>query len=99
MSGSIRVIAHFAVQPEHVDDFIAAARATLVEPTLGEPGCIEYQLCRDVADPTRFAMVETWESEQALAVHLAQDSLQAAVAKLMPWAAEAPSIQRVRPLA
>ena len=94
--GPIRVVARFAVKPECVDDFIATARRTMVEPTLGEPGCIEYDLCQDQADPTRFAMVETWESEEALATHLAQESLQQAVGALMPMAAEPPTIQRVR---
>ncbi len=94
--GRIRVVAHFAVQPDKVDEFIRAASATLVEPTRKEPGCLQYQLCQDVADPTRFAMVEEWESEEHLATHLAQESLQAAVAALGPMAAEAPTVQRMR---
>jgi quinol monooxygenase YgiN len=92
----IRVVARFAVKPECVDDFIEAARRTMVEPTRKEPGCIEYDLCQDQADPTRFAMIETWEDEASLGAHLAQDSLQSAVAALMPLAAEPPTIQRVR---
>jgi len=92
----IRVVARFAVKPDCVDAFIEAARRTMVEPTLGEPGCIEYDLCQDAADPTRFAMIETWEDEASLGVHLAQESLQAAVGALMPMAVEPPSIQRVR---
>ncbi len=94
--GRIRVVARFAVRSECVDAFIEAARRTMVEPTLGEPGCIEYDLCQDQADPTRFAMIETWEDEASLAVHLAQESLQAAVGELTPMAAEPPTIQRVR---
>ena len=92
----IRVVARFAVKPECVDDFIEAARRTMVEPTLTEPGCIEYDLCQDQADPTQFAMIETWEDEASLAVHLGQESLQSAVGALMPMAAEPPSVQRVR---
>jgi len=94
--GRIRVVARFAVKPESVEAFKAAARRTMVEPTLREPGCIEYDLCQDQADPTRFAMIETWEDEAALARHLAQESLQKAIGALMPMAAEAPTIQRVR---
>ena len=95
-SDSIRVVAHFAVKPEHVDAFIEAAERTLVAPTQGEPGCIEYDLWQDIAEPTRFAMVEEWESEAALATHLAQPSLQKAVGRLAPMAAEAPTVQRLR---
>jgi quinol monooxygenase YgiN len=92
----IRVVARFAVKPECVDDFIEAARRTMVAPTRKEPGCIEYDLCQDAADPTQFAMIETWEDEDSLGVHLAQESLQSAIAALMPMAAEPPTIQRVR---
>jgi len=92
----IRVVARFAVKPDCVGAFIDAARRTMVAPTLEEPGCLEYDLCQDQADPTRFAMIETWESEAALATHLAQESLQSAVGALMPMAAEPPTIQRVR---
>jgi quinol monooxygenase YgiN len=92
----IRVVARFAVKPESVDAFVEAARRTMVEPTLAEPGCIEYDLCQDAADPTHFVMVETWEDEASLGTHLAQESLQAAIGALMPMAAEPPSIQRLR---
>ncbi len=61
-SAGIRVIATFAVRPEHVDDFVAVARATLVEPAGREAGCLQYDLCQDVTDPARFAMIEAWES-------------------------------------
>ena len=97
--GRIRVVARFAVKPECVDDFIAAARRTMVQPTLKEPGCVEYDLCQDAADPTRFAMIETWEDEASLAVHLGQESLKDAVGALMPMGSEPPTVQRVRSIA
>lgn len=93
--GQVRVVARFAVQPDRADEFIEAARRTMVEPTRKEPGCIEYDLCQDLSEPGRFVMVETWESEEALAVHLGLESLQAAVAALMPLAAEPPTVQRL----
>ena len=96
MSETVRVVARFAVKPEHLDAFVAQADATLVAPTQGEPGCIEYALWQDLEQPTRFVMVEEWESEAALATHLAQPSLQAAVGKLAPMAAEPPTVQRLR---
>jgi quinol monooxygenase YgiN len=97
-NASIRVIAQFAVRLERVDEFIAAARAALLVPTRSERGCLQYDLWQDAADPTRFAMVEAWESEEALAAHLAQPSLRAAVARLTPLAAEPPRVARFRAL-
>ncbi len=96
MADTIRVVATFAVQADKVDAFLEAAQKTLVEPTQGEPGCIEYAIWQDSADPTRFAMLEEWESEEHLAAHLAQPSLQEAVGKLAPMAAEPPTVRRLR---
>jgi len=59
---------------------------------------VQYDLCQDVADPTRFAMIEAWESEAALSTHLAQESLRAAVARLAPMAVEQPKVMRFRPV-
>jgi len=94
----IRVVAGFAVKADRVDEFIETARRTLVEPTRTEAGCIAYDLCQDVTDPTRFAMVEAWESDEALAAHLAQTALQDAVKALTPMTAGPPTIQRLRPV-
>lgn len=90
----VGVVARFAVKPEHIDEFLELARTTMVEPTLSEPGCVRYELWQDRSEPGRFAMVEEWESEQALATHLAQESLQQAVGALTPMAAEPVSMQR-----
>ena len=97
-SQEVRVVAQFAVKPECVDEFVKLARELLVGPTQSEPGCIAYELCQDLADRTRFAMVEAWESEAALAKHLSQPSLQAGLVKLAHMAAGAPSILRLRPV-
>ncbi len=91
----VGVVAHFAVQEQHVEEFVEQAQRTMVEPTLGEPGCIRYELWQDRAEPGRFAMIEEWESEAALATPLAQESLQQAVAALTPMAAEPIRMQRL----
>lgn len=95
-SERVRVLAHFTVQPEHVDAFIRGAREKLVAPTRTERGCIQYDLWQDDADPTRFTMVETWESGAALAAHLGNAALREAVMGLMPMASKPPEIHRMR---
>ena len=94
----VGVVARFAVRAEHVDAFRDEVQRTMIEPTRHEPGCLRYELWQDLAEPTRFAMVEEWESEEALATHLAQPSLQEAVAALRPMAAEPIAMQRFRQL-
>ena len=93
---TIRVVARFPVQRERVDEFAKLARSTLVEPTQREAGCLEYDIWQDTSDPTRFAMLEEWESAESLEAHLAQPSLQAAVAKLAPMADRPIEVQRLR---
>ena len=94
----VRVVAHFNVKSDRVEEFIAAARKLLVDPARTEPGCIRYDLCQDLSDPERFAMIEVWESNEALDAHLSLKSLQAAVARLMPMADGPPVVQRLRSL-
>lgn len=94
----VRVVARFKVKPGREDEFVALAREALVEPTQREPGCIAYDLFRDEADPSCFAMIEAWESADALAAHLAQPSLQEAVSKLVPLGDGAIEVRRYRSL-
>lgn len=96
--GIVHVVALFSVRPERIDAFREQASRTLVEPTQREAGCIRYELCQDLGDPSRFAMIESWESEESLQRHLAQESLQAAVAGLAPMAAGPPTVHRFRPV-
>lgn len=97
-SPSVRVIAHFTVKSEKIDEFIKAARETLVEPSRAEPGCIHYDLWQDAADPTQFAMVEAWESNEALDTHLSLQTVNAAVARLTPMGEGSPKVQRLHSL-
>lgn len=94
----VHVVATFTVKPDKVDEFIREATKSLVEPTVGEPGCIRYELCQDVAEPTRLAMIECWESDDHLKTHLSQKSLAEAIGRLQPLADGAPSVQRFRPV-
>lgn len=82
--GNVRVIAHFAVKAEHVDEFRRRALRDLVAPTRDEAGCISYELWQHTDEPTRFAMVESWRSREDLDRHLAQPSLREALTGLLP---------------
>jgi quinol monooxygenase YgiN len=96
--GTVGVVARFAIKVEEVEAFIALAQREMVAPTQKEPGCIRYELWQDRQEPTRFAMVEEWESEEALATHLSQPGLQAALRQLLPMGAEPVQMSRYRPL-
>ena len=92
----IRVIAHFTVKADKVDAFIRTSREALVIPSRKESGCIQYDLWQDASNPARFAMVEEWESNEALDTHLSLKSMQTAVARLTPMGEDRPTVQRLR---
>ena len=94
----IGVVAKLFVQEAKAAEFEKVLLDLAAKVKANEPGCIAYDLCQDLADRTRLAMVEAWESEAALAKHLGQPSLQAGLARLAPMAAGAPSLLRLRPV-
>ncbi len=90
---TVRVIARLVAFPNKVE---AAKNLLLglVEPTLQEAGCIQYDLLQNQADPTEFTFVEEWESHQALDAHLASEHIQLAIARVPELLAAGPDIRR-----
>ena len=66
----IIVTGAFTLDPADRDDFVAGMAARL-QSTRAEPGCLEYVVAADPADPSRAVLLEKWESEDALAAHAA----------------------------
>ena len=93
---TLHVVARFSLLPDKLDEFIRETTRTLVEPTLAEPGCIRYELCQDLTDPTRFAMIEAWESDAALERHLAREDLRETVTRLAVLSPGIPEVSRFR---
>jgi quinol monooxygenase YgiN len=79
-----------------VDEFVALAVRTMIEPTQTVPGCIRYEPWQDREEPERFTVIEEWESEEAQAAHLASDWLQPVIAALQPFAAAPFEMRRFR---
>jgi quinol monooxygenase YgiN len=64
----IIVTGAFTLDPADRDQFVAGMAARL-QSTRAEPGCLEYVVAADPADPARAVLLEKWESEDALAAH------------------------------
>ena len=62
------IIAHFTAKPGKEEELSAFLQG-LVEPTRREPGCVRYELNRDVDDPTTFSFVETFADRQGFDAH------------------------------
>lgn len=59
MSTPLALIAKIDALPGH-EDVVEAALLALVNPTLAENGCIQYDLHRDLEVPGRFMFYEIW---------------------------------------
>ncbi len=71
---SLKIIASITAKASDVD-FIKQEALKLIEPTKKENGCIEYQLFENKDDSNNIIFVETWESEEALELHLQSEHL------------------------
>ncbi len=74
------------------EDATKEALGSLVAPTHAEDGCILYSLHQGAADPTRFAFVERWESQEKLDAHLGSAHIAAVLAQAGDLLAEPPDI-------
>ena len=66
----IKVTAVNYVKAECVGDFLAIAKELVEKTNALDSGCIKYELCKDVNDPLRFVMLEEWEDQNSLDVHM-----------------------------
>jgi quinol monooxygenase YgiN len=89
---SLRVVARIKARAETVSE-VRELLSSLVEPTRKESGCIIYELLQNTEDPTDFTFVEEWETNEALAIHLASDHLKAIGPKLEPFVTDLPDIR------
>ena len=71
-------------RPEQAEAFEQLFRA-YVEPSRAEPGCIEYHMLRDKADPSLFVFFEVWASKDALDEHSALPHMRAFFEKRMDY--------------
>ncbi len=64
----IEIMAQGTLKPGCGETFEQLAHE-LVEKTRQEPGCISYQLCKDLSDSNTYAFLETWQDSSAIYAH------------------------------
>ena len=95
---TLRVVAHLTAKADKIEETRAALQ-TLIDPTCAEEGCIRYELMQNNAEPTDFAFVEEWSSNEALDLHLQTDHIKLVVSKAEELLAAPPDIRRYTLLA
>ena len=86
------ITAKVYLKPEHVADFIEAARA-MIDSSNAEPGCESYMLYQDPYDNTKLIFVETWKDQAAIDTHFAMPYFIAFGPKIQDWLAQPTEIK------
>ena len=77
----LTVVAVVTAKSNSIEEVKAELNA-LIEPTLKEDGCINYDLHQSIEDPALFIFHENWTSEAHLDVHLQTDHIKKCQAAL-----------------
>ncbi|MEO0966739.1 MAG: putative quinol monooxygenase [Cyanobacteria bacterium J06639_18] len=69
MSKKLTVVARIEANPGKIE-LVKAELLKLLEPTLKEAGCIQYDLHQDNENPAVFLFYENWESRELWQKHM-----------------------------
>jgi quinol monooxygenase YgiN len=64
------LVVEFRIKPEHIDAFAREIVANASASRETEPGCRQFDVCRDPANPALFFLYELYDDEAAVQAHL-----------------------------
>ena len=89
------VVVEFRIKAEHVEDFATAIADNASASLQTEPGCRQFDVCRDPADPALFFLYELYDDEAAFQAHLRTAHFAAMDRSSAAWV-EAKTIRKLR---
>lgn len=66
----LALVVEFRIKAAHIAAFDAAIRANAQASLEQEPGCRQFDVCRDAQDPALFFLYELYDDEAAIQAHL-----------------------------
>ena len=66
----LALVVEFRIRAAHLEAFEAAIRANARASLDTEPGCRQFDVCRDPADAALFFLYELYDDEPAIQAHL-----------------------------
>jgi (4S)-4-hydroxy-5-phosphonooxypentane-2,3-dione isomerase len=66
----LALVVEFRIKPAHIEAFDVAIRTNAKASVDNEPGCRQFDVCRDPADATLFFLYELYDDEAAIQAHL-----------------------------
>ncbi len=79
------LVVEFRIHPQHVESFRQAIAENARASRETEPGCRQFDVCRDPSDPTLFFLYERYDDEAAVQAHLAAPHFRHLDAVCAPW--------------
>jgi quinol monooxygenase YgiN len=81
----LALIVEFRIKAAHVDAFDAAIRYNAQSSIDDEPGCRQFDVCRDPDDAALFFLYELYDDEAAIQAHLQSPHFLQMNAATAPW--------------
>ena len=69
MSNKLTIVARIEANHDKID-LVKSKLLKLIEPTLNEAGCIQYDLHQDSDNPAVFLFYENWENRELWQAHM-----------------------------
>jgi quinol monooxygenase YgiN len=66
----LALVVEFRIRAQHIEAFDGAIRANARASLDTEPGCRQFDVCRDPTDPALFFLYELYDDEAAIQAHL-----------------------------
>ncbi len=76
MPEPLTIVARIEAKPDQID-LVKSELEKLLEPTLTEPGCLQYDMHQDNDNPAVFLYFENWESRELWQAHMNNAPLKA----------------------
>ena len=83
----LALVVEFRIKPEQVGAFATAIAENARLSRETEPGCRQFDVCRDSAEPALFYLYELYDDEAAIQAHLASAHYQHMNAQTADWVA------------
>jgi quinol monooxygenase YgiN len=81
----IALIVEFRIKPAHVDAFDAAITDNARASREQEPGCRQFDVCRDPNDKQLFFLYELYDDQAAIDAHMQSAHFQAMNTQTTDW--------------
>ncbi|MBL8350702.1 MAG: antibiotic biosynthesis monooxygenase [Burkholderiaceae bacterium] len=91
----LALVVEFRIRQADVDAFDAAIRANAQSSVEREPGCRQFDVCRDPQDAQRFFLYELYDDEAAIQAHLQSAHFLEMEATTAGWV-EAKTVRKLR---